>query len=229
MQINILHLVEGAQQAKGLTVIIDVFRAFTTACYIMEKQPQKLILVEHLEQAFLLKEKYSDCLLIGERHEQKPEGFDFGNSPTHILNANIANKVVIQSTSAGTKGVLNAIHAEEIISGSFVNIQSIVNYILFKKPKHLSLVCMGYAAEKPSDEDTFCAESIIKLIHNETIQMPSIIEKLKTGAGARFFLAEKQHYAPANDFYLCTHMNTFNFVLKGVQIDEGIELKKITI
>ena len=29
MEINILQLLEGAKQAKGLTVIIDVFRAFS--------------------------------------------------------------------------------------------------------------------------------------------------------------------------------------------------------
>ena len=31
--INILHLIEGAKPAKGLTVIIDVFRAFSLECY----------------------------------------------------------------------------------------------------------------------------------------------------------------------------------------------------
>ena len=31
MNIKILQLIEGAKQATGLTVIIDVFRAFTVA------------------------------------------------------------------------------------------------------------------------------------------------------------------------------------------------------
>ena len=29
MEVNILELVEGARRARGLTVVIDVFRAFT--------------------------------------------------------------------------------------------------------------------------------------------------------------------------------------------------------
>ena len=33
MKIQILELIEGAKRAEGLTVIIDVFRAFTTECY----------------------------------------------------------------------------------------------------------------------------------------------------------------------------------------------------
>ena len=34
MQIDILQLTEGAKRAKGTTVVIDVFRAFSTACYL---------------------------------------------------------------------------------------------------------------------------------------------------------------------------------------------------
>ena len=36
MNIEILQLVEGAKKARGLTVIIDVFRAFTTETMIMQ-------------------------------------------------------------------------------------------------------------------------------------------------------------------------------------------------
>ena len=32
MEIQILELIEGARAARGLTVIIDVFRAFTLEC-----------------------------------------------------------------------------------------------------------------------------------------------------------------------------------------------------
>ena len=34
MNIEILHLIEGAKQADGLVVIIDVFRAFSMECYL---------------------------------------------------------------------------------------------------------------------------------------------------------------------------------------------------
>ena len=35
MNIEILQLIEGARKARGLTVIIDVFRAFSVECYAM--------------------------------------------------------------------------------------------------------------------------------------------------------------------------------------------------
>ena len=34
IKIKILHLIDGAKQAEGLTVIIDVFRAFSLECYL---------------------------------------------------------------------------------------------------------------------------------------------------------------------------------------------------
>ena len=35
MNVSIFELIEGSRQAEGLTVIIDVFRAFSLECYIM--------------------------------------------------------------------------------------------------------------------------------------------------------------------------------------------------
>ena len=42
MNIEILQLVDGAKKARGLTVIIDVFRAFTTETMIMTRNAEKL-------------------------------------------------------------------------------------------------------------------------------------------------------------------------------------------
>ena len=36
MNIKILHMIEGAKQATGCAVIIDVFRAFTVEAYLMQ-------------------------------------------------------------------------------------------------------------------------------------------------------------------------------------------------
>ena len=43
MNIEILHLIEGAKKAKGVTVVIDVFRAFTVEAYVMSRGAKKII------------------------------------------------------------------------------------------------------------------------------------------------------------------------------------------
>lgn len=229
MEIQILQLIEGAKVATGLTVIIDVFRAFSTACYAVEKGAEKIIPVGNIEKAYLLKEKNPDFLLMGERNEMKPHGFDFGNSPSQLLPANLTGKTIVHTTSSGTQGIEAAAHVPEMITGSFVNAGAIVNYIKTQNPENVSLVCMGYACEFPTDEDTLCAEYIrneLKGLPNDFGKMTEIIRK---GSGNRFFEAEKQEWAPKEDFELCLDLNRFDFVLKVEQQDTQKYLKKIPV
>lgn len=214
MEIQILQLLDGAKKASGLTVIIDVFRAFSTACYIMDKGAAVIIPVGNINTAYHLKENNPGFILVGERNEKKPEGFDFGNSPFHLLIADLNGKTIVHTTSSGTQGIVNATGAGEIITGSFVNAGAIVKYIRKQKPEKVSLVCMGYACEYPTEEDTFCAEFIkneLEGIPNDINRMKEIIRK---GDGARFFDPEKQSWSPQPDFELCLDLNRFDFVLK---------------
>ena len=56
MKINRLSLIDGARKATDLTVIIDVFRAFSTACYAFDQGAKKIIVVGSVEEALELKE-----------------------------------------------------------------------------------------------------------------------------------------------------------------------------
>lgn len=54
----------------------------------------------------MLKQQNNESLLIGERKGVKIEGFDYGNSLTEIVDKDFSNKVVIHTTTAGTKGLM---------------------------------------------------------------------------------------------------------------------------
>lgn len=220
MEIKILHLVEGARNAAGLTVVIDVFRAFSTACYVMNNGAEKIIPVGDIALAYKLKEENPEYILIGERKGRKQPGFDFGNSPTHVEGVDFSRKTVVQTTSAGTQGIANAINADEVISGSFVNAHAIVKYIKRKNPQQVSLVCMGIEAIRNSDEDTFGAEYIRSLLMGEPYDTVSAVEKLKAGSGKRFFDPRNSEWGPERDFYLCLDIGRFDFVLK-LEKDSG--------
>ncbi len=71
MEIEILHLLEGAKKARGLTVVIDVFRAFSTACYAFQGGASKIYPVGNIEIAFQMKKNNPDFILVGERNEKK--------------------------------------------------------------------------------------------------------------------------------------------------------------
>lgn len=227
MQIEILQLLEGAKKSRGLTVIIDVFRAFSTACYAYGSGIQQIFPVGDLEIAYQMKSSNPEYILVGERQEKKPEGFDFGNSPSQLLTANLQGKSMVHTTSSGTQGIANATGADEIITGSFVNASAIVNYIRKKNPDLVSLVCMGYSCQYPTDEDTFLAVYLKNELEGIPNDFEAMVEKLRVGDGARFFAPEKQEWAPSVDFDLCLSLNRFNFVLK-VEQENGINsLRKI--
>jgi 2-phosphosulfolactate phosphatase len=229
MKIEILHLLDGARKAGGLTVIIDVFRAFSTACYLTGKGAAPIYPTGAIEDAFRLKREVPHAILVGERNERPPEGFDFGNSPYLISSADIKNRPVIHTTSSGTQGIVNAVNAAEIITGSFVNAGAIVRYIKEQNPPKVSLVCMGYACLYPTDEDTLCAEYIRNELNGTRSDWPAILQKIRTGSGARFFEASSQFWAPKEDFDLCLHRNRFDFVLKVKEKNGMLYLQKIEI
>jgi 2-phosphosulfolactate phosphatase len=221
-------LIEGAKKAKGLTIVIDVFRAFSLACYIMEQGAKEIIPVGDIKLAYKLKEENPEYVLIGERHEKIPKGFDFGNSPAQIQGIDFSNKTIVHTTSAGTQGLVNANGASEKITGSFVNAPSIVKYIKSKNPETVSLVCMGYAAQYPTEEDTFCAEFIRDSLLSKTTDYDAMIEIIRNTSGKRLFELQNQLHSPEKDFYLCTDLGRFNFVLKAISDKDGlIRLHKI--
>jgi len=224
MDIQILHMVDGAKKATGLTVIIDVFRAFTVETYLMRNHAKKIIPVGDVSIALAYKANHPDAILCGERKGIIIEGFDYGNCPTDLEHLDLTGKTVIHTTSAGTQGIANAVNADEIISGSLVNASAVAEYIKRKSPNTVSLVCMGLMANKQTEEDNLCAEYIKSLLLNRPL--PDIYEQmegLKYTSGAKFFDPDRQHIFPKRDFELCTKLNSVPFVLRVVKDPNGLD------
>lgn len=227
MNIKTYHLIEGAKKAKGLVVIIDVFRAFTTACYLINQGATSIIPRGSIEDVWEAKKHHKDAITVGERSGDRIEGFDYGNSPYRIQGIDFSNKEVIQTTSAGTQGIINATNADEIITGSFVNAGAICRYIKSRNPKDVSLVAMGYAGESITMEDEYLAEYLTNELNEDPQSLAGKFELLKKGDGARFFNEETQEWSPKEDFDLCLNVNQFDFVLKLEKDSNGYYLNKI--
>ncbi len=230
MKIEIFEFAEGARRAQGLTVIIDVFRAFSVACYAYDAGASKVIATGEVQKAFELKNVYKNVILAGERNEKKIPGFDLGNSPTEIISTEITGKILVHTTTAGTNGLVNAKSAETILTGSLVNASAVARYIRAVNPDMISLVAMGYRGEISAEEDLLCAEIIKANLENRTMNTDKLVRDLKDSSGKRFFLPENRSFSPPTDFFLCTMINRFDFVLKAVMRSDGnIELEPIKI
>ncbi len=228
MNIEIYHLIDGAKQADGLVIVIDVFRAFSMECYLYALGAKEIRPVGSIEETFAWRKKDSECILVGERHGRKIEGCELGNSPSSIKPEIVRGKRIIHTTSAGTQGVANAVHADEIITGSFVNAKAIAQYIRTRSPKKVSLVCMGKEGTAPAEEDELCAVYLQSLLAGNEI--PDIGDKLKalqTGGGSHFFDPDHQDVFPEQDFWMCIDLNRFHFVLQIDRDREGFIAKRI--
>jgi 2-phosphosulfolactate phosphatase len=230
MKVEILEFTEGARRAKGAAVIIDVFRAFSVSCYAYDAGASGIIATAGIDDAFQLKEKYNNSVLVGERDEKRIEGFDFGNSPTEIILADFRGKTVIHTTTAGTQGVINATGAELVLTGSFVNADAIVRYLKAHDPPSVTLVAMGYRAVFSAEEDLLCAEYIADGLLNRKTVSEQRISALKNTSGKRFFNPDNRYFSPPSDFFLCTMQNRFDFVLRAEKRSDGnISLIRIDV
>ncbi len=229
MDIQIYRLIEGAKQAEGLTVIIDVFRAFSMECWLYALGAKEVRPVGSIGETFAWRERDSGCILVGERHGAKIDGCDLGNSPSSIDPEMIRGKRIIHTTSAGTQGIVNAVHADEIITGSFVNAKAIADYIRKADPAKVSLVCMGKEGLEPAEEDELCAVYLRSLLTGEG--MPDIDDRLKalrTGGGSHFFDPARREIYPEKDFWMCVDRNRFSFVLRIEKDNLGF-MSKMTV
>lgn len=214
MDIRRFSLISGAIKAEGLTVVIDVFRAFTTAAYVMNNGAKTIIPVETVEDAFRVKTKHPEWLIMGERDGVKVEGFDYGNSPFEVKELDFKGKTLIQRTSAGTQGIVNANKADEIILGSFVTADAIVEYIKSKNPEIVSLVAMGWNGKEIALEDEYLAEYIEMKLQGKKIDFRKLKQKIrKSHHGLKFFDLKNSNFIE-EDFHAAMDLNRYNFILR---------------
>ena len=227
MKIRILQGIEGAKQATGVAVIIDVFRAFTVETYLMKNRASKIIPVGDLDFVYDYQKKNSGVMLIGERNGKILPGFHYGNSPYDVDQVDFCGKTILHTTSAGTQGIANAKGADTIITGALVNAKAIAQFILRNKFEDVSLVCMGLGGIEETEEDTLCAKYIESLLLGNELDISKEILQLRYTSGAKFF-DEKQIDFPMEDFAYCTQLNIFNFVLEVVK-DELPYVKRVDV
>ena len=230
MNIKILHMIDGAKEATGVAVIIDVFRAFTVEAYLANNGAERIIPVGDSEIAYNFKKNNPTTVLIGERHGKILPGFDYGNSPSQIENVDFSGKIVVHTTSAGTQGIANAKNADVILTGSLSNAKAIAEFIKKNNYKEVSLVCMGLEAVQQTEEDNLCAYYIKSLLEDNPMNLDKEIDKLKNTSGAKFFDIKQQEVFPEKDFYLSTEVDKFDFVLKLEKDVNGFDyMRKINI
>jgi 2-phosphosulfolactate phosphatase len=228
VQIDVFDHVAGAREARGIAVVIDVFRAFSVAPHAFDVGAARVFPAGEVDEAFALGRRYPGAVLAGERHARKLPGFDAGNSPTEIRSLDLRGKVLVHTTHAGTQGLVNATAADEVLTGAFVNISAVCRYLLARSPARVSLVRMGHEARARCAEDDLYAECLGLMLRGRPAPLDEVPQRLRNAPAAVKFFDPACDWAPIEDFDYCTEVDRFDFVLRVKRrAGEPMELERV--
>jgi 2-phosphosulfolactate phosphatase len=215
---------DSPQNIQGLTIVVDVFRAFSTAYYIAYNNPRRYILTDSIDFAWRYKRDHQDVLLIGERGGIKIEGFDYGNSPTEVIGRDFSGKQVVHTTTAGTQGVLAQPIENKVLVGSFVIHQAILDYLRSIKASRVNIYCTAKQGPVIGSEDYLFVGYLQARLEGQTPSFEGIVTELRRGSGQGFY---QGGFAPYTDFLYCMDINRFDFVLQRQMFQGLVELVRI--
>jgi len=207
LNVGITRFLDGARTATGHVVIVDVFRAFTSAPFCIASGATEIVLVADHEQALAMRRDDPSLFLTGEIGGRAIPGFDVGNSPSAIERLDLAGRRVVQRTSSGTQGVVAAQLAEEILLGSFVIASATVRY-LEKRAREVTVVSMGERGILESSEDDACAGYIAARLRGEHADTKATITSLWAHEDPNW-----PEWFPRRDAELACEVDRFDFAM----------------
>ena len=166
MEIQVIPFAS-AVQSEDITdktvVVIDVLRATSTMVNALNNGAKEIIPCLTIEEAFEKVQNFvpRTVLLGGERNAEKIPGFDLGNSYREYTREMVEGKSIVLTTSNGTRALNACADGKEVLIGSFLNLQAVVDHLL--NCNHISILCSGTLG-KFSIEDGLAAAAIIDLL-----------------------------------------------------------------
>lgn len=207
---RIVSGVDGAREARGVVVVIDVMRAFTTAAYGFAAGLTEIDLVATVDEALSL-----PGFRMGEVGGRLVAGFDHNNSPSQLAGQQLTGQRGVLRTGSGTRCVAEAREATEIWLGSLVVASATVRALADRQ--EVTFVVSGAPAE--GEEDLVCAELMAALLHGS---LPSRELAVTVVRGSR---AAARHQSDDPDFPLAdidcaVAIDAFDFAMRAERRDK---------
>ena len=212
LDINLTSFPQSASAAAGALVAIDVFRAFTTAAYAFASGASEIVMVKELDEALELKEAGRVDLTVGERHGLKPDGFDFGNSPTAMDGMDLSGARIAQTTTNGTACLASATDAKSLYAAALVNARATGKAV--RKAAEVNIVAAGRNGDVRADEDELCALYIRSVASNETHDAAALQRLVQRWFGNDDFLRSRERLGPHTDWLFALDVDRFDFAIK---------------
>jgi 2-phosphosulfolactate phosphatase len=228
-QMEIVHAdgVEGAREARGLVVVIDVLRAFTVSACALAAGASRCVLVREVAEAHALSRTIPDSVVSAEVDGLPVPGVPISNSPTMVASAALAGMTLIQRSSAGTQGAVAAAAADRVLAGSLVVARATARCINRLEPWRVVLVATGAPDGHP--EDRACADYITALVRGEEPDLDALLAPLRDSERYRRMRAGEVPGFPPSDLSLALAADRFDFVMAVTREDGLVVLRKLSV
>lgn len=218
---------ETCAAARGVVVAIDVLRAYTTAAYALAAGAGRLVLVSGVDEALALRRELPGALAMGEVDGIMPPGFDLGNSPAAIGDADVHGRTLVFRSTAGTQAAVRAADAAALFGASFVCAGATARAICALEPRRVTLVNTGYQPGCPADDDAACADYLAALLRGEKPDAAPFLLRARRSVAAQKFIDPVQPDFSPDDLELSLQVDRFDFALRVLREDGLLVLRVV--
>lgn len=180
-------------------VVVDVLRSATSVAAALENGARTIVPAASTEEALRITNSLGrdQVILCGERQGVRIDGFDLGNSPAEFTAEAIGGRMIVMTTTNGTRALMSMAGARVVYVGALVNLGAVARRLRDAETDPL-IVCAGREG-RVSVDDALCAGLLVEAC---LLQIEAGPDGLVLGDGAIAALALARQHAPVTTEFL---------------------------
>jgi 2-phosphosulfolactate phosphatase len=208
-------------------IVVDVLRSFTTAAVALANGATAVYPVESLAAASQLASRIERSVSVGAMAGGNPApGFDFGNSPSELMRANLAGRTIVISTAAGVRALHRFRNARSLYAASLVCARATADAIRAEGAKEVCFVITGEWVDRDGDEDISCADYIESLLTGDLVAPEFFSKRVRESDFGRRFMASNSPSLPIADLELAADVDYFKFSMPVLREGEHLVIRR---
>ena len=210
-----LNRLQNQPIASDTVVVIDVLRSFTSAAIMLARGARAIYPVERIAEAVSLLSRVPHPVSVGAVGGGDPvPGFDFGNSPSQLLQAELAGRLVVMTTAAGVRGLQRFHQARRLYAASLVCARATAEAIRATGAEEVCFVITGEWVDRDGDEDIACADYLESLLRGDQAAPEQFAQRVRDSDFGQRFAAGTWPNLPLADLELAAHPDLFGFAMQ---------------
>ncbi|MFH1658426.1 MAG: 2-phosphosulfolactate phosphatase [Pseudomonadota bacterium] len=209
-----LNRLQNQPVVTDTVVVIDVLRSFTSAAVMLARGARAIYPVERIAAATAMLAEMPQPLSVGAVGGGDPvPGFDFGNSPSQLMQADLAGRQVVMTTAAGVRGLQRFRQARRLFAASLVCARATAEAIRATGADEVCFVITGEWVDRDGDEDIACADYIEALLRGADVAPEDFVQRVRLSDFGQRFTAGTWPNLPLADLDIAAQPDLFTFAM----------------